>query len=109
MLGRRVAIVDPAAVGLDVMALVQIRTNDHSSSWIEQFRSAVDSFAEIVEAHRTSGETDYLLLVRVTTIAAFDDFYQRFVDAVPLYDVRSTFVMEQLKRTTELPLDHLEP
>jgi len=105
---RRVAIVDPDSIGLDVTALVAIRTNDHSSDWIKRFRAAVDDFPEIVEAYRTSGEIDYLLSVRVTTIAAFDAFYQRLVDAVPLYDVRSTFVMEQLKHTTELPLDHLD-
>ncbi|MEM1331894.1 MAG: Lrp/AsnC family transcriptional regulator [Actinomycetota bacterium] len=107
VIARQVAVVDPARIGLDVMALVAIRTNDHSSTWIAQFRAAIEEFSEIVEAYRTSGETDYLLVVRVTTIAAFDAFYQRLVDAVPLYDVRSTFVMEQLKHTTELPLDHL--
>ncbi len=104
---RRVALVDPSRIGLDVMALVAIRTSDHSSEWIERFRGAVQAFPEIVEAYRTSGETDYLLVVRVTTIAAFDRFYQQLVDRVPLHDVRSTFVMEELKRTTELPLDHL--
>jgi len=107
VIDRRVAIVDPERIGLAVNALVSIRTNDHSSAWIKTFRSAVDDFPEIVEAYRTSGEMDYQLSVRVTSIAAFDAFYQRLVDAVPLHDVRSTFVMEHLKHTTELPLNHL--
>lgn len=102
----RVALVDPAAVNLKVMALVNIRTNDHRPAWIEQFQAALAAFPEIVEAYRTSGDIDYTLKVMVPSIEAYDDFYKRLITAVDLYDVRSIFVMEQMKRTTALPLDH---
>ena len=81
----RVALVNPAAVNLGVTALVNIRTNDHGPDWIERFQDACDSFPEIVEA--------------------YDAFYKRLIAAVDLYDVRSIFVMEEMKRTTALPLD----
>ena len=103
----RVALVDPAAVNLEVTALVNIRTNDHSSAWVKTFQSAIDRFPEIVEAFRTSGDIDYLLKVLVPSITAYDDFYKRLIDAVDLYDVRTIFVMEELKRTTALPLHHV--
>jgi Lrp/AsnC family transcriptional regulator len=102
----RVALVDPATINLDVAALVNIRTNDHSSGWIESFRSAVERFPEIVETYRTSGDIDYTLKVMVPSIAAYDAFYKRLIDAVDLYDVRTIFVMEEIKHTTALPLDY---
>ena len=105
----RVALVDPAAVNLEVAALVNIRTNDHSSAWVERFQQAVDRFPEIVEAYRTSGDIDYTLKVMVPSIAEYDRFYKRLIDAVDLYDVRTIFVMEELKRTTALPLDYVTP
>ena len=101
---RRVALVDPSAVDLDVTAMVNIRTNDHGPDWIERFRAALDRFPEIVEAYRTSGDTDYVLKVMVASITAYDAFYQRLISAIDLYDVRTTFVMEQLKHTTALPI-----
>ena len=101
----RVALVDPASVNLGVTALVNIRTNDHGPDWIEQFQLACDSFPEIVEAYRTSGDIDYTLKVMVASIEAYDVFYKRLIAAVDLYDVRSIFVMEEMKRTTALPLD----
>lgn len=104
---RRVALVDPAAVGLGVTVLVQIRTNQHTGAWFDDFRAGIEEFPEIVEALRLSGETDYMLRVMVPDIAAFDVFYQRLIERVDLYDVRSTFVMEQIKSTTEVPLAHL--
>jgi Lrp/AsnC family transcriptional regulator len=93
---------------LDVTALVNIRTNDHSSSWVESFQQAIDKFPEIIEAYRTSGDIDYLIKVMVPSISAFDNFYKRLIDAVDLYDVRTIFVMEEMKHTTALPLDYLK-
>ena len=105
---KRVALVDPAAVNLNVTALVQIRTNDHSAEWLTQFQGAVEQFPEVVEAYRTSGEIDYMLRVVVPSIDAYDQFYKRLIDAVDLYDVRTIFVMERMKQTTALPLHYLE-
>ncbi|MEM8746652.1 MAG: Lrp/AsnC family transcriptional regulator [Actinomycetota bacterium] len=101
---RRVAVIDPATVNLAVTALVLIRTNEHNRAWLADFVAGIDRFDEVVEAYRTSGEIDYLLKVRVPDIAAYDAFYQRLIEEVDLYDVRTTFVMEEIKSTTEIPL-----
>ncbi|GJM37548.1 MAG: transcriptional regulator [Acidimicrobiales bacterium] len=103
----RVALVDPAALNLDVTALVHIRTNDHSAAWLDRFCAGIADLPEIVEAYRTSGEIDYTLKVVVPSIEAYDDFYKRLIARVHLYDVRTVFVMEQMKQTTALPLDYL--
>ena len=105
---KRVALVDPAAVNLNVTALVQIRTNDHTAQWLTQFHAAIDEFPEVVEAYRTSGEIDYMLRVVVPSIDAYDEFYKRLIEAVDLYDVRSVFVMEKMKQTTALPLHYVD-
>lgn len=107
VLTARVALVDRRQVNLGVMALVEVRTNDHSRTWLDQFQAGIEEFPEIVEAYRTSGEIDYLLKVVVSDIEAYDRFYKRLIEQVDLYDVRSVFVMEEMKATTALPLDYL--
>ncbi len=104
----QVALIAPASVNLGVTALVNIRTLDHSPAWVERFQAAIDSFAEIVEAYRTSGDIDYTLKVMVPSITEYDDFYKRLIAAVDLYDVRSIFVMEEMKHTTAIPLDYAD-
>ena len=47
---------------------------------------------------------DYLLKVVVADIAAYDAFYKRLIERVPLSDVSSSFAMEEIKSTTALPL-----
>lgn len=103
----RVALVDPEAIGLGVTVMVHVRTNDHSAAWLERFAAAIDELPEITEAYRISGEIDYTLKVVVPSIDAYDDFYKRLIGKVELYDVRSVFVMEEIKRTTALPLHFL--
>ena len=104
----KVALLDPASLNLDVTALVHVRTNDHSAGWLESFQTAISELPEIVEAYRTSGEIDYTMKVVVPSIEAYDDFYKRLISLVDLYDVRTVFVMEQMKHTTALPLDYLD-
>lgn len=99
---RRVALVDPAAVGLPLVVFVSIRTNRHDQAWLDTFAQAASKLPEIVEFYRMSGDVDYLLKVRVADIAAYDGFYKRLIATAPLADVSSSFAMEEIRSTTAL-------
>lgn len=101
---KRVAIVDPTAVGLALQVFVLIRTNDHSAAWLRAFGQAVRTMPEIVAAQRMTGDLDYVLRVRVADMPAYDRFYQRLIDKVAIADVAASFVMEDVKETTALPI-----
>ena len=51
-----------------------------------------------------SGDLDYLIRARVANMAGYDRLYQRLIARVPLSDVSASFVMEEIKETTALPL-----
>jgi len=103
----RVALLDPGKVQAGVNVFVAIRTNEHSETWLARFAAAVETFPEVVEFYRMSGDVDYMLRVVVPDIAAYDDFYQRLIAKISLSDVSSSFAMEQIKYTTALPLDYI--
>jgi len=102
----RVALINPEAINLSLMAIVAIKTNEHNARWTKQFHDTIGHFDEVVEVYRTSGELDYVLKVVVPDMAAFDEFYLSLIEQIDLYDVRTTFVMEQMKHTTALPLHY---
>jgi Lrp/AsnC family transcriptional regulator len=54
-----------------------------------------------------SGDIDYLLRVVVPDIAGYDAVYRRLIKSIELFDVSSSFAMEQMKFTTTLPLDYV--
>ena len=94
---RRVALIDPAKVGLGVSVFVAVETADHSAEWLDRFAKVVAGMAEIVDAWRMSGDVDYVLHVVVPDIAAYDGFYRRLIEALPLRNVTSRFAMERMK------------
>ena len=67
--------------------------------------AAIRKFPEIMEAYRMAGEMDYLLQVAVPDMAAYDDFYRRLTDAVPIKNLTSHFAMERLRHTTAYPIN----
>lgn len=101
---RRVALLDPAKLDLDLSVYVLVRTNQHDADWLDKFHKAVRDMPEIVGAHRMSGDLDYVLRVRVANVKDYDRFYQRLIARVPLSDISASFVMEDIKDTTSLPI-----
>ena len=104
----RVALLDPAKLNVGVTVFVALKTSEHSQDWLETFAGHVDSIGEVVEFYRMSGDVDYMLRVVVPDIAAYDEVYKRLIAVGGLSDVSSSFAMERIKYTTELPLDYAE-
>lgn len=105
VLTGRVALADPAKLGLGLTVFVGIEAADHGATWRDAFMAAIRSFPEIMEAYRMAGEMDYLLHVAVPDMAAYDDFYRRLTDAVPIKNLTSHFAMERLRHTTAYPIN----
>jgi Lrp/AsnC family transcriptional regulator len=101
----RVALLDPVMVNANVTVFVAIKTDQHTTEWIERFSKAVSDMPEVMEIYRMSGEIDYLLRVVVSSIEAYDRFYKDLVDRIELSNVTSSFAMEQIKYTTALPIN----
>ena len=101
---RTVALVDPQAVGLDLTVFVEVLSPDHSKEWLDGFAEVLSTMPEVMEVYRMAGDVDYLLRISVANMAAYDDFYQRLIAAVPLKNVTSRFAMERVKYTTAYPL-----
>jgi len=101
---KRVAIVDAARVGSGLSALVMIRTNQHDENWMARFQAAVRTMPEVTSAYRMSGDLDYVLKVRVADVPAYDAFYKRLIAKVAVSDISASFVMEEIKETSAVPV-----
>ena len=103
-----VALVDPKSVNVGVTVFVNIKTSQHSQAWFDRFHATVESIPEVVEFYRMSGDIDYLLRIVVPDIGAYDGVYKLLIAGTQLFDVSSSFAMEQLKFTTALPLRYAD-
>ncbi len=101
---RRVAILDPTKLGLGLTVFILVRTQNHDPDWLDRFARATRDIDEIQGAYRMTGDLDYLIRARVSDVAAYDALYQRLIRRVEMTDVSASFVMEEIKETTALPL-----
>ena len=101
----RVALVDPEKLGLGLSVFIQVRTSSHHPDWLARFRAAVTALPEITGVYRMSGDLDYVLRARVADVKGYDRLYQRLIAKVPMTDVSASFVMEEIRDSTALPVE----
>jgi Lrp/AsnC family transcriptional regulator len=105
---KRVALVNPEKIGLGLTVFVSIETSDHSGVWLQRFAEFVSAMPEVMEFYRMAGDVDYMLRVVVADMAAYDRFYKRLIEAIPLRNVTSRFAMQRVKSTTAYALPAAE-
>ena len=104
LIRERVAHLDAEKLGLGLAVLVLIRVGVHDPDWLAKFQAVVAAMPEIQGAHRMTGELDYVLRVRVRDVADYDRFYKALIGRVQMADISASFVMEDIKDTTALPI-----
>lgn len=100
---QRVTLLNADKVGLGLTVFISIRTNQHNADWAEHFNNVVQGIEGVLEVYRLGGQIDYLIKAVVADMAGYDRLYQRLIEA-DLFDVTASFVMEEIKSTTVLPI-----
>ena len=100
----KVALLDAEAIGLPLTVFIQVRTDQHDPDWSAKFARATRALPQIQGVYRMSGDLDYLIRARVADMKDYDRLYQKLTNSVSLADVSASFVMEEIKDTTALPL-----
>lgn len=83
-------------MGLNLFVFMMVRTRHHAKDWVSAFRKQVEAIPEVVELHRIGGDWDYLLKVVTTSMAGYDDVYQRPISNFDLETVTGYFSMETM-------------
>jgi Lrp/AsnC family transcriptional regulator len=100
----RVTLLNQERVNLAITVYILVRTNRHNIEWAKKFQKVIDSIPQILEVARMSGELDYLVKAVVPDMKGYDALYNKMIEA-DLFDVSASFVLEQMKYTTVLPLE----
>lgn len=109
-ISRQVALLDRKKLGLSLTAYVLIGMDRHTPERFEHFQSIILKRPEVVECCLVTGmDADYQLKVVVPDM----DHYQKLllghltrIEGVA--SIRSSFVLNQVLASTELPLEHLQ-
>jgi Lrp/AsnC family leucine-responsive transcriptional regulator len=97
-------------LGLDVVAFVEVAVDHHTETAAQTFQSQVLALPEVVACYAMTGTFDYLLKVIVPSLDDYGEFTMKNLLRIGgIKDLRSSFVLQEVKESTVLPLDGLPP
>ena len=102
---RRIAVVNPEAVGQGALFLVGIEVEREQRDLVERLRKWIRAEPSIQQAYYVTGSSDYVLVVTSPDIAAFDQLMSDLMAANP--NVRrftTNVVMSSIKRSLYVPI-----
>lgn len=96
---------DPARLGLDVQAFVEVQMTAHNADNAASFLRLVGTLPQVVACWTLTGDADYLLRVWCDDLAALNALIQnRLLPHPAVARVQSQIVMNQPKADAGLPL-----
>jgi DNA-binding Lrp family transcriptional regulator len=102
------AILDPAAIGLHVMAFTQVTLDRQGSNSGEKFEREVANLPQVLECFSLAGEADYILRVVTPDLASFSEFMNKHLLRLSgVTNVKSNITLRKVKQTHILPLEHV--
>ena len=97
--------VDPAKLGLRVLAYVEITLAAQSREAMDRFEAAVQDHDEILECHLMSGGADYLLAIAAADLDHYDRIHRECLSGLPgVSAMKSAFAIRRIKRWRGYPL-----
>lgn len=93
------------ALGLELLAFVQVRLATHATANREAFVRDLAAIPEVVEAYALAGAWDYMLKIVLPSLARFDELLNtHFLVGGHIAQTQSSFVLNSLKQSGALPL-----
>ena len=110
VIGGYAALLSAPALGLGMTVFVEVTLHAHSETRARAFSRLIERLDAVQEAFALTGDVDYLLKLAVPDLAALSHILNNVLLAhESVARIRSAIVLERLKQTTRLPLDHLTP
>ena len=104
ILRNRTVVLDRKQLGIGLVVFVMVRTRDHSSDWLKNFRHHVATIPEVIDFFRIGGDYDYLLKIVTRDMESYDAVYIRLIERIELETVTSYFAMEAIEEQRPIPL-----
>jgi len=103
------AILNPARVGLAVLAIVQVKLTEHTDETVARFEREIQLMDEVTKCLAMTGSYDFILEVYGKDLEALSNVVLKKLIRVPnVRDLQSSVVLETIKRTVRIPLAHLQ-
>ncbi|NQX91617.1 MAG: Lrp/AsnC family transcriptional regulator [Flavobacteriales bacterium] len=102
---KYVAIVNREMISNSMVVFCSVSLDSQKLEEIQKFSAAIKEIPEVIECYLMGGTNDFLLKVVVSDLKEYHNFSSVILAALPnVGQIKSTFVLNQIKRSTVFPL-----
>jgi Lrp/AsnC family transcriptional regulator, leucine-responsive regulatory protein len=100
-----VAVVDPTQVGQSITVFVEVEMESERADEVDAAKKHFTTAPEVQQCYYVTGEADFILVVVVPTMAAYEALTRRlFFDHSNIKRFRTSVVMDRVKVGLAIPL-----
>ncbi|STQ76010.1 Lrp/AsnC family transcriptional regulator [Grimontia hollisae] len=108
VIARDVAILDPALAGVKMTMIVSVEMERDRREIYQTFRASILKAPEVTQCYQTSGSYDFVLIVNVTDIKAYEAFVERVLHTdLNIRKFHTSVAMRQVKFETAIGLENI--
>lgn len=105
IIDKYVAVLNRELTSASMVVFCSVSLDSQKLEEIKRFGAAVRDIPEVLECYLMGGANDFLLKVVVSDLKAYHEFSSGKLAALPnVGQIRSTFVLNEIKRSTVYPL-----
>lgn len=108
VIARDVAILDPGLAGVKMTMIVSVEMERDRRDIYQTFRASILKAPEVTQCYQTSGSYDFVLIVNVTDIKAYEAFVERVLHTdLNIRKFHTSVAMRQVKFETAIGLENI--
>lgn len=102
---KYVAVLDTDKIENSMVIFCQVSLENQKLEALKDFKKAIEPIQEVMECYLMGGANDFLLKVVVKDLNAYHQFSSGILAALPnVSQIKSTFVLNEIKRSSVIPL-----
>jgi Lrp/AsnC family leucine-responsive transcriptional regulator len=102
------ALLNPSKVGLEVLAIVQVKLTEHTDETVARFEREIAVLDEVTHCYAMTGSYDFILQVYGKDLESLSNVVLKKLIRIPnVRDLQSSVVLATVKRSIRIPLGHL--
>ena len=104
VIDRYVALIDRQKIATSIIVFLTGSLTVNKFEQTQEFYDAVMNIPQVLECYLLGGDRDFLLKIIAKDLDSYHEFYSNKIASIPhVGEIRSLFVLKEIKRTTAIP------
>jgi len=103
----KVTVLNNNKINLPLISFLSISISNHTQQWLDKFNNVIKKYDQIIEVHRVTGNSDYLLKIVSPSMVEYDKFQQLLINEIQCTNMTTSFSQKEIKKNYNLPLEYI--